>query len=52
MFMWMAVHTQRDSVKMQDVMSPTVPLPVGSGTYAGDEGLVGDITVKDWNFRP
>jgi hypothetical protein len=40
-FMWITVHTQIERVKTHDVTRPMVPLPDGSGTYAGSEGLVG-----------
>src|SRR5579862_8101937 len=35
---WIAVQTQRESVKTQERTRPTVPRPEGSGTYAGAEG--------------
>src|SRR5271156_574018 len=35
-----AVHTQGQSVRMHDQSKPTVPLPDGSGTNEGSDGLV------------
>jgi hypothetical protein len=46
MFIWIAVHTQRDKVTMQVVSRLMVPLPGGSGTNGGSES-VSFVDVED-----
>jgi hypothetical protein len=39
--LWIAVHTHRVKGITREVTRPIVPLPEGSGTKVGDDGLVG-----------